>query len=98
MEYERSNLSRGGETIAELSQISGFSDKLDKHFPKNKKRKDKLENITNRHTVNSGTPNMKNIISNHNKKILKERRTDETQTQMCNCQRGIDACPFNGEC
>ena len=37
----------------------------DRHFPTDKKRKDKLENVINRHTVKisySGTPNMVAII------------------------------------
>ena len=63
---------------------------IDKHFPPNKKRKDKLEKIINRHTVKisySGTPNMVMIISSHNRKVLQEKRmkflkqfTDEALT------------------
>ena len=58
---------------------------IDKHFPPNKKRKDKLEKIINRHTVKisySGTPNMAMIISAHNKKsIAREKNEREAKSE-----------------
>ena len=74
---------------------------IDRHFPPNIKRKDKLEKIINRHTIKisySGTPNMEIIISSHNTKILKERKKKEEPTVLCNCRRGVDSCPIGGKC
>ena len=74
---------------------------IDKHFPPERKRKDKLEKIINRHTVKisySGTPNMSSIISTHNKKILNERRAKETTEKECNCRKGKESCPIGGKC
>ena len=58
---------------------------INKHFPQNKKRQDKLEKIINRHTVKisySGTPNMAMIISSHDKKsITREENEREAQSE-----------------
>ena len=65
---------------------------VDRHFPPDKKRKDKLEKMINRHAVKisySGTPNMARIISSHNRKVLQEKRKKEKPDQKeCNCQKG----------
>ena len=74
---------------------------IDKHFPPNRKRKDKLEKIINRHTIKisySGTQSMAGIIANHNSKIMKERSNAEETTEKCNCQKGIETCPLQGKC
>ena len=74
---------------------------IDKHFPPNRKRKDKLEKIINRHTIKisySGTQSMAGIIANHNSKIMKERTNAEETTEKCNCQKGIETCPLQGKC
>ena len=75
---------------------------IDRHFPPENKRKDKLEKIISRQTVKisySGTPNMSNIISSHNKKILKEKRNKEKPKEKeCNCKKGVDSCPIGGKC
>ena len=75
---------------------------INRHFPPNKKRKDKLEKIINRHTVKisySGTSNMAMIISSHNRKVLQEKRIKEKPTQKeCNCQKGVKSCPIGGKC
>ena len=67
---------------------------LDKHFPKSHP----LHKILNRHNVKisyRNTPNIKQIISSHNKKILKE---EEKQAEpSCNC-RDKELCPMNGKC
>ena len=50
---------------------------IDRHFPKNKKRKDKLEKCINRHNIKisySGTKSVAKIISSHNAKILRDHR------------------------
>ena len=45
-------------------------------------------------------PNVKTIISGHNKKVLKSYRepTATTQVRTCNCRGGAANCPLNGEC
>ena len=80
---------------------------IDKHFPKNVKRKDKLEKCINRQTIKisySGTKSVAKIISSHNAKVLKEYRkassntTDVQSKKNCSCQAGVNTCPLNGEC
>ena len=69
---------------------------LDKHFPPSHK----YHKIFNRNTVKlsySCTPNLKSIISSHNKRIL--RREPSRTEAPCNC-RDKPNCPLpsNGEC
>ena len=76
---------------------------IDKHFPKDKPRPDKLEKIINRHTLKlsySCTPNMKTIISGHNAKILKKASEKGEETPKgCNCQISVrQNCPMPGRC
>ena len=72
------------------------------HRPPDKKRKDKLEKIINRHTVKisySRTPKMASIIPSHNKKTLNEKRDQEKpEEKECNCKNGVNSCPLNGKC
>ena len=68
---------------------------INKHFgnPSHKLRK-----ICNRNTLKmsySCMPNIKSIISNHNKRILEESVT--TEEKPCNC-RDTSNCPMNGRC
>ena len=43
-------------------------------------------------------PNVKNVIDNHNKKIIKKHATQQDETiPPCNC-RNKATCPLNGEC
>ena len=42
-------------------------------------------------------PNMKQIISNHNKTILNKDNNTESKTNDCNC-RIKEACPINQKC
>ena len=72
-----------------------FSRLNNKHFgnPSHKLRK-----ICNRNTLKTSyscMPNMKSIISNHNKRILEESVT--TEEKPCNC-RNTSNCPMNGRC
>ena len=73
---------------------ANFLKLLDKHFPKHHP----LHKILNRHNVKisyRNTPNIKQIISSHNKKILKE---EEKQAEpSCNC-KDKELCPLNGKC
>ena len=77
---------------------------IDKHFPKNKNRKDKLQKLINRQNVKlsySGTKSMGAIISNHNSKVLKERRKQKENNNNkkdCNCRAGVQRCPLEGKC
>ena len=74
---------------------------IDKHFPKDKPRTDKLHHIINRHTLKlsySCTANMNNIIAGHNAKILRTNRgNEEAPTTGCNCQKP-ELCPMPGRC
>ena len=72
-----------------------FFNALNKHFPKSHR----LHKIFNKNTVKlsySCTKNMKNIISGHNKKIIKSTETQDT-TKKCNCQKKAE-CPLKGNC
>ena len=67
---------------------------LDKSFPTN----NPLHKILNRNTVKisySTMPNMKQIISAHNKSILRQDTPQENPG--CNCRRGR-TCPLDGQC
>ena len=68
---------------------------LAKHFPKTSK----LHKIFNRNSVKvsySCMPNVKSIISNHNRRILKSNKiTSDRKT--CNC-RVKNTCPLLGKC
>ena len=74
---------------------------LDKHFPRNRKRKDGLEKIMNRQNIKisySGTQSVGGIISSHNAKIMRDRKAKEEPVAPCNCQKGVEACPLDGKC
>ena len=65
-----------------------------KHFP----RSHKLSKIFNLNTIKisySSMPNVKNLIKQHNSKILNKDR-DKIQ-RPCNC-RIKESCPLNGKC
>ena len=75
---------------------------MDKHFAKD----NKLRKIFNRNTIKisySCMNNTKQIIDNHNKRILKSSEHNDTPTsktkdnKTCNC-RQKDACPLDGNC
>ena len=72
---------------------------IDKYF--GKPRKDNLHKIFNRKTLKLGyscTTNFKNIIQNHNNKILQNKQKNTENTPTCNCKRK-DECPLdNKEC
>ena len=66
---------------------------LDKHFPK----KTKLNKIFNRNSVKisySCSPNVKAIISGHNKKLLGK---EAINPDLCNC-RNKTQCPVDNKC
>ena len=65
-----------------------------KHFPKN----NPLSKIINRNTVKMSykcTPNMSQIISSHNSKVLKKEESEEER--KCNCSKN-NVCPLGGKC
>ena len=73
-----------------------FLNLLDTCFPPT----NKLHKILNRNTVTISykcMPNMKQIISNHNKTILNKDNNIERKTNNCNC-RIKEACPVNQKC
>ena len=67
---------------------------VDKHFPKRHKFY-KLFNRNNVKVSYSSMPNMKAIISGHNKNVLKDRADDDEK--KCNC-RIPEECPLEGQC
>ena len=70
-----------------------FLSLINKHFPSN----NKYSKIFNRNTVKlsySCTPNIKSIITSHNKRVTNGQ--DTATTRPCNCKKYI--CPLNGEC
>ena len=77
-----------------------FLNIVDRCFPKNHP----LHKIFNRHTLKlsySCMPNMKTIISSHNKKLLSDcnesRNSTQTLDKECNCRKK-DQCPLEGKC
>ena len=61
-----------------------------------------LHKIFNKHTLKlsySCMPNMKSIISSHNKAVLSDYHQSQTQTsnKECNCRKK-DRCPLDGKC
>ena len=70
---------------------------LDKHFPKTSR----FHKIFNRNTVKlsySCMPNLSNIISNHNKKLLNQTSVNNLNSNpTCNC-KNKSLCPLNGNC
>ena len=67
---------------------------LDRNFPK-KHCLNKYLNRTNVKISYSCTKNMAKIIAGHNNKIL--NKTDPKQ-KNCNCRKGIQSCPLEGNC
>ena len=68
---------------------------IDKHFPKS----NPLSKVINRNTVKvsySCMPNLKQKVSQHNKKIL--RPNTNQSTDGCNCTSVIGECPLEGNC
>ena len=75
-----------------------FLSLVDICFPKDHK----LRRIFNRNTIKSSCScmdNMKKMIVNHNKRLLKphDNSTPGTNNKTCNCQRK-DTCPLDGHC
>ena len=67
---------------------------ITKHFP----RHSRLSKIFNKNTIKlsySCSPNMKTVISNHNKSLIQP--TLDTGAEKCNCPDKAD-CPLNGHC
>ena len=71
-----------------------FLNIVDKHFPK-RHILHKLFNRNNLKVSYSCLPNISNIISSHNKKVL-TNTTAPTDT-ACNCRKK-ESCPLNGKC
>lgn len=74
-----------------------FLSLIDSCFPKGHK----LRKIINRNTIKvsySCMPNIKQSISNHNKKLLSKQPTENNKVERnCNC-RDKNTCPLQGEC
>ena len=72
-----------------------FINLIRKHFPPYHKFRS-IFNKNNLKISYSCMPNMRNIIKNHNSKIL-NTNNEETLPSLCNC-RNIELCPLNGQC
>ncbi|GFR86959.1 inositol hexakisphosphate and diphosphoinositol-pentakisphosphate kinase 2 [Elysia marginata] len=73
-----------------------FFDLLNSCSPPNHK----LHKIINKNTVKlsySCMPNIKQIISSHNKRIINESSNKASTTKLCNC-RDKSSCPLQGKC
>ena len=74
---------------------------IDKHFPKTSP----LHKIFNRNTIKvsySCMNNVKSVISRHNKRVLRQTKSDESTNdnnieKLCNC-RNVNECPLNNMC
>lgn len=71
-----------------------FLNLIDKNFPKSHKFH-KLFNRNNLKVSYSCLPNIRNIITSHNNKILSN--SSNLNAPTCNC-RQINLCPLNGKC
>ena len=75
-----------------------FLNIIDRCFP----NEHPLHKIFNKHTLKlsySCMPNMKSIISSHNKAVRSDYHQSQTETnnKKCNCRKK-DQCPLNGKC
>ena len=75
-----------------------FLNLIEKCFPPNHKLR-KLFNRNNLKLSYSCTPNIKQIIDGHNKKILRQNTPSEEKItpKPCNCRKANN-CPLKGEC
>ena len=71
---------------------------VDECFPPNSP----LSKIFNRQTIKVSyrcMPNIRQVISKHNGDLMRKNLVqNEAPARMCNCQRGVESCPLNGEC
>ena len=74
-----------------------FLSLIRKHFPKGSEFY-KLFNSKKVKLAYSCCPSMKQIISRHNNKVLREDPTLHEEQDGCNCQEGVEECPFHGNC
>ena len=73
-----------------------FNNLLEKHFKKGTLM-GKLFNSNNCKISYSTMPNLKQVISGHNKKILRQNEPKE-DVKVCNCRGGVKNCPVEGHC
>ena len=73
-----------------------FNNLMRKHFKKDTLL-GKLFNRNNCKLSYSTMPNLNQIISGHNKNLIKKTKPVE-KTKPCNCRGGVVNCPFIGEC
>ena len=69
---------------------------LDTCFPP----ENKLHKILNRNTIKisySCVRNIKQIITNHNKEVVRKNEPKDTEKKECNCRQG-KTCPLGGKC
>ena len=77
-----------------MIMLRGLMKLINKHFPKS----NPLSKIINRNTVKISyrcSPNMGQIISSHNSKLLQGEKSSEER--KCNCRKNA-ICPLGGKC
>ena len=70
---------------------------IKKHFPDGSE----LSKLFNKKSVKlsySCMPNMKSLISGHNKKVIIGQEVADKIERGCNCRVGVDRCPLAGKC
>jgi hypothetical protein len=83
-------------TSAKTNVARKFLNLIDICFPK----EHQLHKLINRNTIKvsySCMPNVKKVITNHNRSILKKSTQNEASDRNCNCRRKNE-CPLNGKC
>ena len=74
-----------------------FNSLLDKHFKKGTWLY-KMFNKNNCKLSYCTMPNLHQIISGHNKKLLRKKIENQNVERLCNCRGGVDNCPVEGKC
>ena len=73
-----------------------FNNLVNKHFKKDSLL-GRLFNKNNCKLSYSTMPNLNQIISGHNKKVLRNNKPQEIE-KPCNCNGGVKNCPIEGNC
>ena len=73
-----------------------FNNLINKHFKKDTLL-GKLFNKNNCKLSYSTMPNLNQIISGHNKKLLRKNKPEQIE-KLCNCRGGVNTCPLEGKC
>ena len=83
-------------TNVSTNLTKAFNNIISKHF-KRDTLLGKLFNKNNLKLSYSTMPNLNQIISGHNKKLLKKKEPEQT-VKLCNCKVGVENCILEGKC